>query len=206
MLILLGVCLYEAWRVVAARASAEKIFADILTSPDLLINHADISERHINILLKVEDPNFYTHDGLDFKTPGTGLTTITQALTKRLFFSDFKKGFAKIEQSLIAKYAVHPKIGKDDQLIAFFNIAYFGRCEDAQLYGFSDAALCYYGKEFSGLSQEEYIELVAMLIGPGRFNPRFPEKGLTHRTEKISRLITGQCYPKGLQDVYYEHC
>lgn len=204
--LVLVICLYETWRVTMARKITETKFAEILTNPDLSIKQGDITDRQIKILLTVEDPNFYHHNGIDMDTPGAGLTTITQALAKRLFFKDFKKGFAKIEQSLIARYAINAKISKDKQLLTFLNIAYFGRCDGALIYGFSGAALCYYGKDFSKLSEEEYIKLVAMLIGPGRFNPDFADKGLNKRVEKITRLLSGACAPESNRDVYYQNC
>ena len=36
----------------------------------------------MNILIKVEDPDFYDHKGVDFKMPGEGITTITQGVVK----------------------------------------------------------------------------------------------------------------------------
>ena len=49
------------------------------------------------MLLAVEDPGFYSHKGVDFASPGQGMTTITQALVKFLYFDSFIPGFAKIE-------------------------------------------------------------------------------------------------------------
>ena len=41
---------------------------------------SDLTPRQLDILLKVEDPNFFNHHGVDFTTPGAGITTITQGL------------------------------------------------------------------------------------------------------------------------------
>ena len=62
----------------------------------------DLSKRQTEILIKVQDPGFYNHNGMDLSTPGGGLTTITQAIVKKLYFANFKPGIAKIIQSLIA--------------------------------------------------------------------------------------------------------
>ena len=71
------------------------------------IDSHDLSKRQKEILLKVQDPGFYDHSGIDLWTPGAGLTTITQAIVKKLYFNDFKSGIAKIKQSLIARFAVN---------------------------------------------------------------------------------------------------
>lgn len=43
---------------------------------------SDLSAWQLDALLKIEDPAFYRHKGVDLKTPGAGLTTITQSLVK----------------------------------------------------------------------------------------------------------------------------
>lgn len=61
----------------------------------------DLDRRQLSILLAMEDPGFYTHKGVDLKTPGAGLTTITQVLVKKLYFKEFKPGLRKIKQILL---------------------------------------------------------------------------------------------------------
>ncbi|WP_234902631.1 transglycosylase domain-containing protein [Agrobacterium larrymoorei] len=58
-----------------------------------------LGAAHRAILLAVEDPNFSTHSGVDFSTPGAGLTTITQSAAKRLAFEEFHPGIGKIRQT-----------------------------------------------------------------------------------------------------------
>ena len=50
----------------------------------------NLSAEQIHILLKVQDPGFYSHHGIDLTTPGAGLTTITQALVKKALFQAFQ--------------------------------------------------------------------------------------------------------------------
>ncbi|PHS38661.1 MAG: hypothetical protein COA91_07810 [Robiginitomaculum sp.] len=123
-MLFLALVLYEAGRVVVAKQTVNEKFKTALTQKDGFVSLTDISKDYIDIFLQVEDPMFYAHKGIDFKTPGAGLTTVSQSLTKRLFFKQFKPGFAKLEQSLIARFVVHPTISKDDQLLAFFRHIY----------------------------------------------------------------------------------
>src|SRR5690606_9540138 len=57
---------------------------------------ASLGAEHLAILLKVEDPSFTSHAGVDFSTAGAGATTITQSASKRLAFKKFHPGIGKI--------------------------------------------------------------------------------------------------------------
>ncbi|KPU27133.1 hypothetical protein TR13x_06760 [Caloranaerobacter sp. TR13] len=157
----------------------------------------------MDILLKVEDPNFYNHKGIDFKTPGAGITTITQGLVKKFYFENFRPGIAKIKQTLIARFALNPLVSKDDQLKLFINYVYLGKLDGNPIYGFANASERYFGKPFSQLSEEEYISLVAMIIAPNKFNVIKNPEANSNRVERIKLLIRGEYVPKGLMDLYY---
>lgn len=158
------------------------------------------------ILLKIEDPAFYEHEGLDFKSLGQGMTTLSQALVKRLYFEKFKSGFAKIEQSLIARFVLHKHFSKDEQLRLFLNLGYFGTLEGEEIIGFSQAAKVYYDKPFQSLERKEFIGLVGMLIGPDGVNPKKKPKNFQERFKRVNRLLSGGCKPNGVFDVWYEDC
>jgi membrane carboxypeptidase/penicillin-binding protein len=164
---------------------------------------SDVSRDRIHQLLLIEDPDFYHHRGFDFATPGAGLTTITQGMVKYLYFGRFKPGFMKIEQTLIAWLAVNTLVRKDDQLTVFINTAYLGTCEKAEVRGFSAAAKIYFGKPFHTLTDDEYLSLVAMLIGPDEFSVKYRPGRNRERVERIRKVLSGEYKPQGLRDVYY---
>ncbi|NTV14536.1 MAG: transglycosylase domain-containing protein [Desulfobulbaceae bacterium] len=194
---------YETVAVIDARRKTPEIFAGILSSRSGLLHLSDLSPRQIKQLLLVEDPNFYPHQGFDFTTPGAGLTTITQAMVKYLYFDHFKPGFRKIEQTLIAWLAVNALVSKDEQLTVFINTAYLGTGEQGEVRGFPEAARVYFGKSFMELAEDEYLALVAMLIGPDEFNVKAqPEKNRA-RVQLIRKVLSGEYKSKGLRDVYY---
>ncbi|MCL4706378.1 hypothetical protein KJ068_14510, partial [bacterium] len=63
-----------------------------------------------------------------------------------------------------------------------------------------------FNKEFFELTREEYIALVAMIIGPNALSvSHHPEKN-AERVRRIERLLRGECQPAGLNDVNYEQC
>ncbi len=194
---------YYAVEIIKARAYTRAVITQIVQSKENVLDVQDLTARQLEILLAVEDPAFYRHDGMDLTTPGAGITTITQALVKIFYFTQFKPGIAKIKQTIIAVFALDPLISKDDQLRLFINHCYLGNVDGQAVIGFAAAAQAYYGKPFSELSEDEYISLVAMLIAPATFNiHRYPERN-AERVARIKRVISGTYTPKGLFDLFY---
>ncbi len=164
-----------------------------------------LSAEYLHILLTVEDPEFFSHPGVDLSTPGAGLTTITQGLAKGLYFEQFQPGLAKLKQSLLSLVLNH-RVDKWTQLDLFINTVYLGSDSGRTIEGFPAAARHYFNKEFFELTQKEYIALVAMIIGPNALSvSHHPEKN-AERVRRIEQLLRGECQPAGLNDVYYQQC
>lgn len=160
---------------------------------------SSLTQRQRDILLQVEDPGFFEHGGVDFSTPGAGITTITQGLVKHLYFERFTPGIAKIKQTLIAAYALDPLLSKQDQLRRFINTVYLG----PRAQGFAQAADVYFQKPFAHLSEDEYLAIVALIIAPATFDiENFPARN-RERVTRIKRLVSGAYQPRGLCDLYY---
>jgi membrane carboxypeptidase/penicillin-binding protein len=166
----------------------------------------DVPKRRLDMLLKVEDPAFYSHGGVDFSTPGAGMTTITQSLVKHFYFDRFQKGFPKIEQSLIARFVLDPAMPKNDQLKAYLNFTYFGTQGGRPVIGYGAAARSYYGRELTQLSDREFLSLVAMTIAPRDLDPVRHKAANDERVRRIEALLAGKCRPKGFRDVTYADC
>lgn len=150
--LLLCLCGYEAFAVMRARARTPALLETVKARPLTL---AMVGDRRLAMLLKVEDPGFFHHHGVDFTTPGQGATTLTQGLVKRLYFKRFRPGFAKIEQSLIARYALDPMVSKRDQLEIALNYASFGHVGGRDVIGFPAAAETYFHKPFGQLTDRD---------------------------------------------------
>lgn len=193
---------YETVAVLKARQVTPEIFERILAEKNA-VKFSDVPARRVEQLLVVEDPAFYQHKGVDLSTPGAGLTTITQAIVKYLHFDDFRPGFMKIEQTLIAWLAVDPLISKDEQLTVFINTAYLGHVDGADVRGFPSAAKVYFGKAFDELTDDEYLSLVAMLVAPNGFSIKYHPDKNRKRVELIKRVLSGEYRPKANRDIYY---
>jgi membrane peptidoglycan carboxypeptidase len=169
------------------------------------VSARDLPAGFVDILLAVEDPAFRAHSGVDLSTPGAGLTTITQALCKGLFFERFRPGLAKLPQTLFA-LALDARVSKEDQLDLFVNTVYMGRHEGRSIEGLPAAALAYHGKSLDALSRDEFIVLVAMIMGPDRLNVASRPEVNAHRADRIRKLLAGQCRPSGPRDVELAGC
>jgi membrane peptidoglycan carboxypeptidase len=214
-ILLIASVIYSVLIVIDAKSYTDKVI-----KPDLmenqwriknqvphkfLLNINDFTDKQQKILLSVQDPAFYEHNGMDLSTPGAGLTTISQSIVKKLYFERFKKGFAKFKQTIIAIFVVDSDIEKKQQLNIFINSAYMGQsANNKPIYGFEEAAQYYFKKPFSALNNSEYLSLVAMLIAPNTFSiEKYPEKN-RQRVDRILNLLSGAYTPKSLTDVYYD--
>ena len=158
-----------------------------------------------SFIIQVEDPNFLNHNGVDFSTAGAGSTTITQSLAKRLAFSNFKSGYQKIRQTGYA-IGLESKLEKDEIFILFLNTAQMGRFPTGWIEGFHRAAKLYYRKNTAELSDEEFIELVSVLIAPSelRLDQESPKRN--ERVARIRKLLDNECAPLDHDDVWLEGC
>ena len=68
----LCVLAYEGIAVLRARASTAEVLQRVAAREVAL---GSIPVRRLAMLLKVEDPGFFRHRGIDFSTPGQGMTT-----------------------------------------------------------------------------------------------------------------------------------
>jgi membrane carboxypeptidase/penicillin-binding protein len=206
--ILLSLSIYLISDIFIARKNTPILIKQVSEQDSMNLKLSDFSEHQLQVLLNVEDPNFYQHKGVDIKTPGAGWTTITQALVKIYYFNrNFKPGFLrfnKIRQTLIARFVYNSKIPKKDQLKLFINEVYFGGFEGKSIYGFNEAAKIYHNKPFKKLNEDEYISLVATLVAPNKYSPNQTENA--DRVRRIKRLISGECQPVDFKDVFLEGC
>lgn len=195
-----ALALYEAYVVTTAYQNLSRQFAPYASvSPkDLGLN-----EKRQNILVKIQDPTFFKHSGIEWPSPLT-TTTITQSLVKKLFFKKFTKGFKKIEQTLIARFVVNPNISKETQLVAFISTAYFGKNDGKQLFGFDQGAHSWFNKSLSELNDDEYLSLLAMLPGPNMFKPN--TVALRERVRRIKQVLSGGCVYNHVSQIFLDQC
>ena len=202
-LIVAGLIIYYAIVIIRARIETPQIVQNALASRRIKLQLSDLNSEQINALLKVQDPGFYHHQGYDFPTPGTGLTTISQALVKIYYFDHFTPGLQKIKQTLITRFAFDPLTPKDTILKLFINEVYLGH-QGKAIHGFEHAANVYFHKRFRELNQDEYLAMVAMIRAPDRFHCIKRKKANIHRVKRIKRMLAGYYKPEDNSDWLYD--
>lgn len=164
-----------------------------------------LGAAHRVILLAVEDPNFSTHPGVDFSTPGAGLTTITQSAAKRLAFEEFHPGIGKIRQTGYA-LGLESRLSKEQILALWLDTLEMGSGPNGWMVGFHSASSSIYGRPPAELAEAEFIRLTAVLIAPASYDLVRSDAKLDERAARIQRLAAGVCAPAGFSDVWLEGC
>lgn len=131
----------------------------------------------LNALIAVEDHRFMTHDGFDVMSFGravirniqenefaAGGSTITQQLSKNLFFSFEKKMERKVAELIVAKH-LESLYEKDEILELYINVIYYGN-------GFEniyDASMGYFNKHPKDLTNAEATLLAGLPQAPSTY-------------------------------------
>ncbi len=126
-----------------------------------------------------EDGHFYAHHGIDWKATARaaavtllrvrrqqGGSTITQQLAKQMFTTRKKTLGRKIFELFCAR-KLEEKFNKDQILLMYFNLAYFGH----GCFGVEAASRYYFGKSAAALDVGEAAILVGIIPNPNRYSP-----------------------------------
>jgi membrane carboxypeptidase/penicillin-binding protein len=187
---------------------APQLISQFERSRLLLLEPSQFGKTRLEWLLMVDDPNFYTHHGVDGRTRGAGYTTITQGIVKYLFFDHFAPGlfrWRKVKQTIIA-VAFNARVSKQEQLRLFANTVYLGTRGNHDIRGFSEASEAYYGRPFMELNDEEYLGLVAMIVAPAKYSLAAHPDQNHERVQRIRRFLAKECEPVSVGDVEYSGC
>ena len=204
LLVLLVYAIYLAGRVAVERRAVSARVDAIIAAADQA--EVTLSPARTALLLKIQDPTFLTNKGVDFSTPGAGMTTLSQSLGKRIFFKHFRPGLRKGELIVLTRFALYPKVDKQRTLKAFLARAYFGNRKGRPIIGMGPAARAWFGRPLARLDDRQYLSLVAMILAPATFDPVRHPAAIAGRVARIERLLANQCRPTGLRDVMLEGC
>ncbi len=137
-----------------------------------------ISPHFRNAVVAAEDGEFFQHHGIDkialMRAAFRSLTsptlqsgsTITQQLTKNLFFT-FQKSYLRKAKEMLVSMQFETTFSKEQILEAYCNLIYFG----GAAYGIEDAAQQFFNKPAAALDLPEAAMLAGIVNSPGNLNP-----------------------------------
>ncbi|MBL7664111.1 MAG: transglycosylase domain-containing protein [Bacteriovoracaceae bacterium] len=152
-------------------------------------------------LIGIEDVRFLEHQGIDFKSifralwidltqlkMAQGGSTITQQLSKNLFFSNERSIIRKIKEAVYSLY-IETKFSKEQIINAYLNEVFWGSLQGVQIKGFYAAALAYFSKLPEDLSDYEVSILISMLKGPYYYSPLLHPDRLRERANLVYKIL-----------------
>ncbi len=153
--------------------------AQLLRQPVGQLSRKQIPWRLEELLLHVEDRNFWTHGGIDYGGIlraglrnlfrlrfAQGGSTLTQQLARTLMAERQKTIPRKVKELAFARY-LESQLTKDEILTHYVNRVYLGH----GAWGFSSAARFYFHKELAECNDTEVLLLVALPPAPERYSP-----------------------------------
>ncbi|WP_019139361.1 biosynthetic peptidoglycan transglycosylase [Peptoniphilus timonensis] len=143
------------------------------------VERDDIPEDLVEILLNIEDKNFYKHGGINIKSILASIiqnaksmkivrggSTIDQQLIKNLYLTNEKSISRKIKEAYLA-IKINKELTKDEILEMYINKVWLGH----DIYGFSNGAKFYFNKDLKELNKAEMSLLVGTLNAPSKYKP-----------------------------------
>ena len=163
------------------------------------VNIEDISPYFLKAIIAVEDARFYSHNGIDhraliralianFRTKKIvqGGSTITQQLSKNLFFSFERNWIRKIKELLVA-FQLEVTFGKEQILEAYSNQIYFG----SGAYGIEEASQTYFKSRARDLTLLQAAMLAGLPNSPNNANPFVHfEKAMKRANFILKRMVS----------------
>lgn len=170
-----------------------------------LVDVNSVAPQLRNAVVATEDKRFYRHLGISPRgivgairtnlregrhpLKGHGGSTITQQVSKRVFFSELGSIERKIKEVPMA-FAMELKYTKDEILTIYMNRAYLG----AGSHGFEAAAQRYFSKSASQVSVPEAAMLAGLLKAPSSTAPTRNIGKAQDRADLIIGLMQDQGY------------
>ncbi|MBD8702552.1 transglycosylase domain-containing protein [Frigoribacterium sp. CFBP9039] len=197
-------------------------FATLYAQNRVALKWEEVSPNLKNAVVAGEDRRFYEHGGVDLTSlvragvgslagglgESGGGSTLTMQLVRNIRLAE-AQGLTGDEQAKAIKEAkevsidrklqemkfaigLEKKYSKDDILLAYLNIAYFGD----QAYGVQAASQHYYNKAASDLTATEAASLIAMVQYPEKRNLGTPDnyQGNVDRRNVILASMLGEKY------------
>jgi membrane peptidoglycan carboxypeptidase len=184
---------YSLYKEVMTDVDLEEVFIQKQEEEDYTLLE-DVSPTFLNALIAVEDHRFFEHKGLDHvaflravmrniseQSFAAGGSTITQQLSKNLFFSFDKTLERKIAELIVAR-KIEDTFNKHEILEMYINVIYYGE----GYIGIKQASEGYFNKGPLELSQSESVLLAGLPQAPSVYALR---TNLNRGIERASSVV-----------------
>lgn len=164
---------FVRYQTLISEAPLETVVENIRDNPNF-VSLKEMDEDFINAILAVEDPTFYSHDGvvlsnimeavftnLREKDLVMGGSTITQQLSKNIYL-DQKKTFQRKIAELFFVHDIESQYSKSEILELYLNVIYFGD----GYYGIKEACNGYFNVEPKNLTIAQATLLAGLPQAP----------------------------------------
>ncbi len=169
-----------------------------IKSDENYISIDKLPKIYLDAVVAVEDHRFYNHPGIDIIAIGRaaindikamklveGGSTITQQLSKNIYFTQEKSFIRKIAEVFMA-FNIEKNYSKDEILELYVNTSYFG---DGYT-GVREASLGYFGKEPQNLSDSEAVMLAGIPNSPSNYSPtKNPELARKRQKQVLDKMV-----------------
>lgn len=203
---------YTLYKDTMAGVDLEEVFHSY-ESQENYIHIDQVSKTFTDALVAVEDHRFYQHKGLDEvaflravirniseQSYAAGGSTITQQLSKNLFFSFDKNLERKIAELIVAK-KIEKTFSKDEILEMYINVIYYG---DGYV-GIEAAAQGYFAKTAADLSYGESIILAGLPQAPSVYALReHLDRGIERGYDVVAAMIQRGYITEGQAEIMIE--
>jgi penicillin-binding protein 1B len=166
-----------------------------------ILSYEDIPKPLIDILIAVEDKEFYEHWGISLvgiaramvvnlthASVRQGGSTLTQQLVKNMYLSSertYTRKVTEIVMSVLLEY----HYSKEAIITAYMNEVYLAQVGSSALHGFAAASQHFFGRPLNELNIDEFALLVGMVKGPSLYNPeRSPNRAKERRNTVLGVL------------------
>lgn len=195
---------YKLYKNAINEISIEEKIKEIRNDPNY-IKIDDLPKEYLDAVISVEDKRFRTHFGIDVYSIGRafinnlqnkkiigGGSTITQQLSKNMYFSQKKKLTRKIAEVFVT-LDLEENYSKDDILELYVNIIYFGD----GYYGIKEASNGYLNKEPNELNLNESTLLAGIPNAPSVYQLSNESKYTYQRQIiVINSMVENNCLSK----------
>jgi len=157
-----------------------------------------IPQRSVNMIMTLEDPNFYHHFCFDWKAIKhawkrnqrsgrikLGASTISNQLARTLFLTTDRNYFRKYLEAQIT-VIMELIMTKRRMLELYVNYVEWGK----GIYGIETAARYYYGTGIKQLNKEQTMRLVSIMTNPIKYSPQtyYKSRSATQRYNMLQKI------------------